>query len=250
MKCNESRFTASVYLDGRLGGDQKAEYQHHLAECGDCRSYLGQLKSVSRMVAHLPSVEVPRELRSYVMSEVRQRSAGRTLSHRAFQAIFRVNPHLVSYSVGLVASLILFGLTLAGFRPISIIPPTMAAEVLQPVVGSDLEYHSYNDLPPDARVNSNEHSYELPRVGDDSSLVTFGAIAYPSRGDDGTSALIEVGSDGKAKVVEVLEKPKDPDVIPTLKWSLSKRPFQPAIVSGKPVQTRIVLICQKVDVSG
>ena len=229
----------------------KDEYQVHLTGCADCRSYLSQLKEVSRMVSHLPSVEPPRELRSYVMAEVRQQATDRfTFSHRAFQMLFKLNPHLLSYSVGIVASVVLFGATLAGFKPIGINGPTMTAEDMQPIIGSDLEYHSYNDMPPDARVNSNEHNYELPRVVDDSSLVSFSSIAYRKSGDEGTSALIEVGSDGRAKVVELLEKPKDPDVTKYLNWSLSKRPFLPAILSGKPVQTRIVLIMQKVDVSG
>jgi len=36
----------------------------------------------------------------------------------------------------------------------------------------------------------------------------------------------------------------------TLSWSLSKRPFQPAIIEGKPVLTRIVMVVEKVDVWG
>jgi hypothetical protein len=64
------------------------------------------------------------------------------------------------------------------------------------------------------------------------------------------SALVEVDSDGRGRLVDMLNSPNDPYLIEQLWWSLRNRTFQPATVSGHPVPTRIILLVEKVDVSG
>lgn len=251
MKCKEFSLLASGYMDGYIERNDKVEYQKHLQVCADCRSYFSELSDASSLLATLETPEVPRELRGYVMAEIRREVSGRvSFSQRIFETLIKLNPHLVSYTVGAVVSIVLFGITLVGFRPIYGIVPLPSDYAMAPIVGSDLEYHSYNNMPPDQQESSNEHDYALPRISNDSSLVSFSNIAYRKRGDEEAAALIEVGPDGKGRVVEVLQKPSDPAVLQDLQWSLSKRPFQPAMVSGKPVQTRTILLVQKVDVSG
>src|SRR6185295_19364061 len=115
---------------------------------------------------------------------------------------------------------------------------------------SDREYHSCDILPPDQATSETEHYYQLPRVLDNSALVSFSHIAYQKAGSQGMSALVEVDSDGRGKLVDVLNAPKDPYLIEQLWWSLRNRTFQPATVSGDPVPTRIILLVEKVDVSG
>src|SRR5262249_53977538 len=111
-------------------------------------------------------------------------------------------------------------------------------------------YHLYNGIPPDSGVGEFNHAYELPRVPGSSSLISFSNVAYQKPGDETAAALVEVLPDGRGKLVEMLDEPSDPNFIDELNWSLSKRPFQPAIRLGQPVQTRIVLLLEKIDVSG
>jgi hypothetical protein len=87
-------------------------------------------------------------------------------------------------------------------------------------------------------------------VLDNSALVSFSHIAYQKRGNEGMSALVEVDSDGCGRLVDVIDAPKDPYMIEQLWWSLRNRTFQPATVSGRPVSTRIILLVEKMDVSG
>jgi hypothetical protein len=163
----------------------------------------------------------------------------------------KLNPRLVSYGVGLMVSGILFGLTLAGLRPYRIIEgPITQYYSYSAILGTDAEFDAYNNVPPHGPDGSLQHVYELPRVVQDSSLISFSNIAYRKPGNEGAWALVEIGADGKAKIIEVLEKPNDPDVLGDLVWSLSKRPFQPAVQSGRPVQTRMVLLVEKVDIWG
>jgi hypothetical protein len=89
----------------------------------------------------------------------------------------------------------------------------------------------------------------LPSVLNDSSLVSFSHASY-QRGD-GFAILVEVSPDGRGELVEVLDdNPPPPHLVEQLWWSLSKRTFQPAMVEGRPIPTRIVVLVEKLDVSG
>ena len=189
--------------------------------------------------------DVMREVPGHARKEI-------TVEQRAVGWLTKLNPRLVAYSAGSVISAMLFALVFSGFRPIPV-PAVEANEtaLIFPVVsGSDREYHSYNNLPQDADATPEEHYYQLPRVLDNSALVSFSHTVYRNPGNEAMSAMVEVDSDGRAQLIDVLNAPKDPYVIEQLWWSLRNRTFQPATVSGHPVPTRIIMFVEKVDVSG
>jgi hypothetical protein len=250
MRCKEFKWSASSFIDRRLEPDEAARYQAHLFTCADCRSQLSELRQVSLAFRDALLPDVPEEIHGNVMGAIRMRAAGELkLSDRIIGLLQKLNPQLVSYAAGAMVSAILFGMTLAGLRPIPSGGPIVAAYT-PGVSASDWVYHVYNGIPPDSGLGEYNHSYELPRVVDSSSLISFSNIAYQRPGDEGAAALVEVSPDGKGTLLQVLQEPNDPRLIDELKWSLSKRPFQPATRSGQPVQTRVVLLLQKIDVSG
>ena len=217
--------------------------------------YLSEIRQTSSMLAAAAAsveIDLPRELHGYVMNGVSRRSAGQiSVAERTIEYIQKLNPRLVSYGVGVMISAVLFGLTLMGFKPLPAFGTFSGPYVsFTSIFGSDEQYHSYNELPPDSVENSNQHYYELPRVIEDSSLISFSNVAYRKPGYEDGAVLADVSPDGRAHVVKVLKQSSDPAVLYDLEWSLSKRPFQPALISGKPVQTRIVLLFQKVDITG
>jgi Putative zinc-finger len=253
MECKKSQSLASAYLDWQLTDAEADAYRAHLSACGDCRRHLAEVEQASLMLRGLPSPETPRELHSYVMREVDVRARKEiTFGQRAVGWLMKFNPRLVAYSAGPVISTLLFALVFSGFRPIPV-PAVEANEtaLIFPVVsGSDREYHSYNNLPPDKDATPEEHYYQLPRVLDNSALISFSHIVYSKPGNEAMSAMVEVDPDGRAQLINVLNAPKDPYVIEQLWWSLRNRTFQPATVSGRPVATRIIMFVEKVDVSG
>jgi hypothetical protein len=250
MQCKEFRWSASSLIDRRLDADEGAKYQAHLDICGDCRSHLADIRQVSLMLRDWLPPDLPEEIRGNVMAAVRLRAGGEVkLALRVTELLQKLNPRLVSYAAGALVSAMLFGFTLAGLRPI---PSTgsMVAAYTPGIPASDDVYHVYNDIPPDSGSGEFNHSYELPRVVGSSSLISFSNVAYQKPGNEVAAALVEVLPDGRGRLLEMLEEPSDPNFTDELKWSLSKRPFQPATRSGQPVQTRIVLLLQKIDVSG
>ncbi|HJQ23636.1 MAG TPA: zf-HC2 domain-containing protein [Blastocatellia bacterium] len=253
MECKKFQIIASAYLDGQVTDAEAVASDAHLAACGDCRRHIAEVEQASSLLRELTTPETPRELHGYVMREVALRARKElTVMQRAVGWLQKFNPRLVSYSAGSMLSAVLFALVFSGFRPIPV-PAVEAKEtaLIFPVVsGSDREYHSYNNLPQNKDAATEENYYQLPRVLDNSALISFSHIVYSKPGNEAMSAMVEVDSDGRAQLIDVLNAPKDPQVIEQLWWSLRNRTFQPATVSGRPVSTRIIMFVEKVDISG
>lgn len=252
MKCKDFKSNASAYLDRELNGSEAVQYRGHLAVCAGCRDHLAETEAASLMLKKTRVPDVPRELHSYIMTSVVRRAGGDLgARERATEWLLKLNPIPLSYGAGVTISIMLFALLLSGVKPIPVMEKAVGQIFIYPVItGSDKEYASYNDIPADQDTTDNQNYYQLPRVLDNSALVSFSNLAYQKPGTDGMAALIEVGPDGTAKLVNVLDEPKDSYMVEQLWWSLSERTFQPAIVEGRPVPTRIVLLVQKIDVSG
>jgi hypothetical protein len=252
MECKKFELTASAYMDRQVPENEATEYREHLAGCDLCCRHLAQTQAVSLSLRNADRPPVPRELRSYIMTEATRRARKEiSLAESLLVWLLKLNPRPVAYAAGLVVSLLSFATLFSSFRPIPFAAHRSEQAAIYPIVnGSDREYQSYNNLPQDAGSSATEHYYQLPRVLDNSALVSFSNIAYQKRGDQGMSALVEVDSDGRGTLLDVIDAPQDPYLVEQLWWSLHNRTFQPATVSGRPVSTRIILLVEKVDVSG
>ncbi|HVF89941.1 MAG TPA: zf-HC2 domain-containing protein [Blastocatellia bacterium] len=257
MNCKKYKLMASDYLDRQLSREDSVDYLSHLEGCADCRAYLEEIGETSLILRRLEEPRPPEELQSYIMTAVARRSSNESdFGQRSFEWLLRLNPLPISYLAGALASVVLFTFVLSAFKPLPVLGADGRQIISIPVIagpvvkGSEPEYNSYNNLPPNAASTGNQNYYELPRVIDNGSLVTFSHIAYDKVGTESMSALVEVSSDGHAELLEVLEEPRDPVLVEQLWWSLSKPTFQPARVEGRAVPTRIVLLVEKVDVSG
>jgi hypothetical protein len=253
MECKKFELTASAYIDRQLGEKAAAEYREHLSACSACRIHLVEIEEVSLSMRRTDRPAVPRELRSYIMTEATRRAKREiSVSESLLAWLLKLNPRPVAYAAGVVISLLSFTSLFSSFRPIPLGESrgAQAAAIFPIISGSDREYQSYNNLPQGAGSIDAQQYYQLPRVLDNSALVSFSHIAYQKAGNQGMSALVEVDSDGRGKLVNVIDAPQDPYLIEQLWWSLRNRTFQPATVSGHPVPTRIILLVEKVDVSG
>jgi hypothetical protein len=253
MECKKFELTASAYMDRQVPENEAAEYRQHLSMCDRCRRHLAETEDVSVTLRNADRPAVPRELRSYIMTEASRRARKEiSLTESLVAWLLKLNPRPVAYATGLVISLLSFAALFSSFRPIPFgVPHIEQAAAIYPIInGSNREYQRYNNLPQDAGSSATEHYYQLPRVLDNSALVSFSHIAYQKRGDEGMSALVEVDSDGHGTLLNVIDAPQDPYLVEQLWWSLRNRTFQPATVSGRPVSTRIILLVEKMDVSG
>ena len=162
-----------------------------------------------------------------------------------------MNPRPVAVAAGVLFSIVSFTSLFSSFRPIPLGSAASEQAGIYPIIsGSNREYRSYNNILPDSGSTDTQQYYQLPRVLDNSALVSFSHIAYQKPGNQGMSALVEVDPEGRGRLVDMLNTPQDPYLVEQLWWSLRDRTFQPATVSGRPVPTRIILLVEKMDVGG
>ena len=252
MECKKFELTASAYIDRQLNETEAIEYRDHLLFCTECRVHRAETEAVSLSLRNIDAPEPPRELHSNIMREATRRARREiTLNEMLFEWLLKLNPRPVGFAAGVIISVVSFTSLFASFRPIPLGRLRSEPVAIYPIInGSDREYHSYNNLPLDAGSINSDHYYQLPRVLDNSALVSFSHIAYQKPGNQGMSALVEVDSDGRGTLVDMLNAPTDPYLVEQLWWSLRDRTFQPATVSGRPVPTRIILLVEKMDVGG
>lgn len=243
---------ASAYLDQELSASGANEYRLHLEECSPCCEHLEELETTSLFFKEIKKPEVPRELHSYVMTAIERRASGDiNLHQRTVEWLLTLNPRPFSFATGAVVSIILFAVTLSGFKPLQTSPEdrkwnSTAVLLAEPIVSSGNEFNLYNDISAKA---STTDSYELPRMNS-GSMVSFSHLAYQKPGNEGMYVMLEVATDGRAKLVNVLDDPNDPAVVEQLWWTLGNPTFQPATVEGQPVSTHIILFVEKMDVGG
>ncbi len=120
MSCEEIKQSLSSYVDDALSLPTHALVDDHLHKCPVCRDEAIGLRSLVRGLSILPQPVPPSDLASAITDALRVESAARRLSPepsvRERLAGF-LEPRLMPYSVGSVASVILFIAMFAALRP-------------------------------------------------------------------------------------------------------------------------------------
>lgn len=267
MRCEKFEPMASAYIDQELSSTELQEYRAHIDLCTPCGQHLQELEETSLFFKEVRRPEVPRELHSYVMAAIEQRASGElSLRQGLLEWMLTLNPRPVSFATGAVFSVVLFAITLAGFKPLPVNSANSVAQTTavlwvkppDPVVSSLEEYGRYNNISMksslpnhDSSVTASIDGYELPRMDNSTgSISSFVYLAFSSPGPESMVAMVEVDRDGRGKLVDMIDDPKDPMAVEQLWWFLHDRTFLPAIVDGQPVATRIIFFAEKVDISG
>src|SRR5687767_14288942 len=153
MRCKNFESQASAYLDQELAVSEASEYRQHLEACSPCRGHLEELEATSLFFKESKTPEVPRELHSYVMTAIERRVSGDiSLQQRTVEWLLTLNPRPFSFATGAVVSIILFAVTLSGFKPIPASPEdrkltaVFLAPYSEPVISSGVEFNLYNDI--------------------------------------------------------------------------------------------------------
>jgi anti-sigma factor RsiW len=150
MECKKFELTASAYIDRQLEEKTAAEYREHLSVCSACRGHLVEIEEVSLSMRRTDRPAVPRELRSYIMTEATRRAKREiSVSESLLAWLLKLNPRPVAYAAGVVISVLSFTSLFSSFRPIPLGESrgAQSAAIFPIISGSDREYQSYNNLP-------------------------------------------------------------------------------------------------------
>src|SRR6185436_7253235 len=109
MECKKFELIASAYQDRQLPEAETVEYRAHLSACAGCRLHLVEIEQVSLLFRTMEQPETPRELRSYIMTEVTRRAKRDiSLGQLLVEWIQKFNPRLVAYTAGIMISVFSF----------------------------------------------------------------------------------------------------------------------------------------------
>ena len=247
MTCEETQKNFSPYLDGRLARGAGAGVDAHLQVCPVCRGEFSRAHSLVRALSHLERPAAPAGLAASINELLlieraarRQQPTG-SLPARALRWL---EPRLMPYTVGALASLILFIGVVNALRPQFRVlrELTIAARIAAASDSLDkslFEGGGYDVTKP------------VPTINPNGALAAL--IQTPSRGgdDDADDMVIyaDVFSNGSASLAGVVQPPRNPRLLDDVQEAFRRTPaFVPASLDRRPPTLRVVISVSKVSV--
>ncbi|HEX8633850.1 MAG TPA: zf-HC2 domain-containing protein [Pyrinomonadaceae bacterium] len=245
MTCEETRKSFSPHLDGRLARVVREGVDAHLVVCPVCRAEFARTRTLVRSLAQLERPAVPAGLAASINRQLlieraarRQQPTG-SLPARALRWL---EPRLMPYTVGALASLILFIGVVNALRPqLGVLRElTIAARVADESLDNSLfEGGGYDVTKP------------VPTINPHGALAAL--IQTPSRGDDDDAddmvIYADVFSNGSASLAGVVQPPRNPRLLDEVQEAFRRTPaFVPASLDRRPATLRVVISVSKVSV--
>ena len=229
----------------------------HLDKCPVCRNELVELRALTRGLSMLSRPQPPfglaESINQALMIEAAARKQSTQISFADRVARF-LEPRLMPYSIGSVASVILFVAMFAGLRPhfqalheaaaqssaVYVVPASAGYDLYKPVTSEDYAA---------SRAPFAEQSPSLNPKGALATLTR--TYAHPHNGQDADDMLVvaDVFSNGAASLVDVVHAPRDRQMLSDFQAALRRdAAFVPASMDRRPDTMRVVFAVQKVDV--
>ena len=229
----------------------------HVDKCPVCRNELVELRALTRGLSMLSRPQPPFGLAESINQALMIEAAARNQSSQislADRVARFLEPRLMPYSIGWVASIILFVAMFAGLRPhfqalheaaaqssaVYVVPASAGYDLYKPVTSEDYAA---------SRAPFAEQSPSLNPKGALATLTR--SYAHPHNGQDADDMLVvaDVFSNGAASLVDVVHAPRDRQMLSDFQAALRRdAAFVPASMDRRPDTMRVVFAVQKVDV--
>src|SRR5688572_32402574 len=120
MTCEETSRLASQYIDDAVSLPLRVEMEEHLDRCPVCRSDVTELRGLTRSLRQVSRPAVPADLATSISTALQIEAAARrqtpTPSFKERLALW-AEPRLMPYSVGSMASVVMFISMFVGLSP-------------------------------------------------------------------------------------------------------------------------------------
>lgn len=268
MDCQEFRSHLSQYVDDVFEASStsaRAVTDEHLRNCPLCRADVADLRKIKSSLSAIrrPAIspDFTDSLRRAVATElIAQKATRKTIVDKnEWRGWFKFN--LMPYTVGTVGSALLFLMMFSAlytamttFRNIKV--RAAAAEEETATIISTENTKIYDTglpySPADYAALRSPHALESPSLNPKGALVSFTSSLMRGEVDQGAVIVVaDVFGNGLARVADVLEAPHDPNKLDELEKILNNEPvFVPASYDKRPENLRVVLLIQKVNISG
>jgi len=259
MACQETKRSLSQYVDDQLSSSLRTALETHINSCPVCRAELVELRTIRNSLRQLarpaPPVSLVPTINDALMIEAAARRQSPTPTLRK-QLISWIEPRLMPYSVGSLASVILFTAMLVSLRPHFIALHEAAQQNGAVVV---VEANTPYDLtrpvtPEDFSARRAPFAEQSPSLNPRGALATLtGNYAHPHTGQfqdaDDMVVVADVFSNGAASLADVVQAPRDRQMLADFEVALRQSAaFVPASLDRRPDTMRVVFTVQKVDV--
>lgn len=257
MGCEETTKLLSQYIDDVLSLPVRATVDVHLDRCPVCRTEVAELRSLSRSLGYLAHREAPADLAAaindalFIEAAAQRQSPKPTLPQLV---MFWLEPRLMPYGIGSLASVILFVSMFAGLRPHFVALHEAARQN-----NASLQANSGFDLnrpvtPEDFSASRAQFAGQSPSLNPDGALALLtSAYSQPRpdlyEDDDDMIVVADVFSNGAASLADVVQAPRNRRMLADFEVALRESTaFVPASLDRRPDTMRVVFSMQKVDV--
>lgn len=255
MQCEELIDSISSYIDGEVSAAERGAIDAHLVVCPVCRAELATWKTVMSGIWATPRPVAPVALSAAITDALFVEAAdAKREKQRSFADVISgwLQPRLLPYSAGAVASLLLFVAMFAGLR--SSLTGFHKWDQTDKMIAARYEeegYDLYQPITPEHyAARRSAYSPESPSLNPSGALAAM-TLSPPARdGDDDMVVAVDVFSNGIAALAGVVQPPRDRRMLDQLQDALRKDPaFVPAVYDRRPQTMRVVFVVQKVAVS-
>ncbi|HEV2884001.1 MAG TPA: zf-HC2 domain-containing protein [Pyrinomonadaceae bacterium] len=257
MSCEQTTRLLSQYIDDVLSLPVRVEIDHHLDSCPVCRAELVELRSLSRSLAQLARPVEPANLASTINDALMiEAAAMRQVPEPTFGARLSrwLEPRLMPYSVGSLASLVLFVSMFVALRP-HFIALREAALTNNRILALDSGYDLTQPVTPkDYSATRAPFAAQSPSLDPGGALAALTSSYAQPRSDvtqegDDMIVVADVFSNGAASLADVVQAPRDRQMLADFEVALRQSAaFVPASLDRRPDTMRVVFTVQKVDV--
>ncbi len=258
MTCEDTSRLISQYVDDAVSLPLRVEMEAHLDRCPVCRGEVADLRGLSRSLRQLSRPGVPADLAASISSAVQIEAAARrqtpTPNFKERLALW-AEPRLMPYSVGAMASVVLFVSMFVAlsphFRALQRVAKGNDAVAVVPNGGFDLNRPVTSEDFSARRAPFAEQSPSLDPKGALAALTSSYAQPQPAANEEADDMIVvaDVFSNGSAALAGVVHAPRNPQMLTDFEVALRQSAaFVPASLDRRPGTMRVVFSVQKVDV--
>ncbi|HAF15258.1 MAG TPA: hypothetical protein DHU55_01635 [Blastocatellia bacterium] len=258
MNCEETTQLLSQYLDDALSLPTRVAVDEHLHRCPVCRAHHAELHSITRSLGQLARPVALSTLASSITDALLiEAAAQRQAPQRSWRESMALwlEPRLMPYGVGSLASLILFVSMFAALRP-HFVALQEAARQSNSLLALQTAGYDLNQpvTPEDFSSRRAPFAAQSPSLDPGGALAALtGANARPhldvNQDADDMVVVADVFSNGSASLADVVQAPRDRQMLADFEVALRQSAaFVPASLDRRPDTMRVVFTVQKVDV--
>jgi hypothetical protein len=254
MLCKNVLPLLSEFYDDVLNADISVQISQHLDQCSGCRKEFENLSLLQNKLKSLKGIQAPEFLGSLVQHRIAeiQRNSWRknlqnTLERRWSKIRTTEGTWYITKALGTVMTSLFLVLICGNYFPSTLMETSMQRDIFtqndRKQVGQDFMRKLGMQPPPKIRVAKTDAAINEAYLNDIGKK-----NARPGK-DDNLCVWAKIDSIGSAEI-EVLERPKDRNLLNNVYEGVTKAHYRPGSENGKAVPSNIILIFNILTVNG